>query len=128
MQIQVNTDGNIDGREGLVGRVSAQIESRLGRFSEQITRIEVHLGDESAGRTSDSDKRCVIEAWPACRSPVAVTSHASSVDDALSGVLDKLASLLASEFGRRDRKGRSVNTRTGQRRRSRGVRLALELC
>ena len=50
MQIQVNTDNNIEGRDELARRVEAGIEAALSRFSDQITRVEVHLGDESAGQ------------------------------------------------------------------------------
>lgn len=106
MQIQVNTDHNIDGHDELASYVSAEIESRLTRFGDQITRVEVHLGDESAGRSGGSDMRCMIEARPAGRSPVAVTDHAATVGEAVSGATGKLVRLLETEFGRRDdRKG-----------------------
>jgi len=45
MQIQVNTDHNIDGHEALAAHVSGLVESALDRASEYITRVEVHLSD-----------------------------------------------------------------------------------
>ena len=106
MQILVNTDRTIDGRDQAASEVSARIGSGLARFGDRITRIEVHLGDESAAGTGPLDIRCMIEARSAGRSPVAVTNHAASVDEAVSGAIGKLTRLLESEFGRLgDQKG-----------------------
>ena len=69
MQIQVNTDESIDGGEDLSARVSAEIHSRLDRFSQHITRIEVHLSDEDGDKSGGSDKRCLIEARLEGRQP-----------------------------------------------------------
>ncbi len=113
MQIQVNTDGNVEGREELVEHVSAEIKARLGRFGDQVTRYEVHLGDESAGRSTSSDMRCMIEARPARRGAVAVTCHAASLHEAVSGAVEKLAHLLAREFGRRDHRKGGASIRGG---------------
>jgi len=51
MKIQLNTDVNIDGTEALAAQVSATVEQTLERFSEHITRVEVHLGDENGGKS-----------------------------------------------------------------------------
>ena len=48
MQIQVHTDHNLNGGESLNERVETQLRDAVGRFAEQITRIEAHLGDENA--------------------------------------------------------------------------------
>ncbi|MBA3732066.1 MAG: hypothetical protein H0W93_06880, partial [Gammaproteobacteria bacterium] len=46
MQIQINTDSNIEGRERLTREVEAVVLSALGRrFSDQITRLEIHFSD-----------------------------------------------------------------------------------
>lgn len=36
MQIQINTDRNIDGREALAAHISSEIEQALSRFSDHI--------------------------------------------------------------------------------------------
>lgn len=113
MQIQVNTDSNVTGREELADRIAAMIEARLTRFADHLTRVEVHLADESAGRTTAADKRCMIEARPAGRQPVAVTSHAPTLDEACTAAVGKLATVLAREFGRRDHHKGSASIRTG---------------
>ena len=49
MQIQINTDHNLRGHESPAESVRAAVEQALSRFSEHITRVEVHLADENAG-------------------------------------------------------------------------------
>jgi ribosome-associated translation inhibitor RaiA len=106
MQIQVHTDKNVDVSDGMVQRIEAELESALSRFSDQITRVDVHLGDENAGRVGGSDKRCMMEARPAGKQSVAVTHHAASVGEACSGAVHKLETLIESRYGRSDnRKG-----------------------
>ena len=65
MQIQVNTGDNVEGREELIARVEAGVAAALSRFDDRLTRVEVHLGDENAGKSGAADKRCMIEARPA---------------------------------------------------------------
>jgi ribosome-associated translation inhibitor RaiA len=106
MQIQVNTDSNIEAHEGMVSRVQDETAAALARFSDRLTRVEVHLGDESARRSTGPDKRCVLEARLAGQEPVSVTDHAETVEDALGGALDKMVRLLEHWSGREQRSGR----------------------
>jgi len=46
MQIQVNTDDNIEGRDAMTAGVEAVVTAALGRFGDQLTRVEVHISDE----------------------------------------------------------------------------------
>lgn len=106
MQIQFHTDHNLDISDGLVQRIEADVEDALARHSEQITRVDIHLSDENAGRSGGLDKRCMMEARPAGHQPVAVTHHAASPYEACSGAVDKLATVLDTKYGRLDdRKG-----------------------
>jgi ribosome-associated translation inhibitor RaiA len=106
MQIQVNTDNNTEGREGLTRHVEAEVESALVRFSDRITRVEVHLSDENAGKAGGGEKRCVMEARLAGRKPVAVTVEHSTLPEAISSASKKLEHLLESTLGRlSDHKG-----------------------
>ena len=100
MLIQINTDKNIEGGEALSMQVEASIEATLGRFREQLTRIEVHLSDENGQKSGSEDKKCVMEARPAGMQPLAVTHKAGSVDLAIDGAADKLERLLDSTFRR----------------------------
>lgn len=100
MQIQINTDHNIDGHEALNARVRGVIESALARFSDHITRVEVHLSDENSQKSGPDDKRCVLESRLEGRQPVAVTHRAATVDDAVQGAADKMERLIESTIGR----------------------------
>jgi hypothetical protein len=52
MQIQINTDRNIEGHETLAAQVRGVVKSALTRISDHITRVEVHLSDESSHKSS----------------------------------------------------------------------------
>lgn len=106
MHVQVNTDDNIDGKDELNQRVEADVRNTLGRFREQITRVEVHLSDENAGKSGSADKRCLMEARLADRRPEAVSHQAGSLEEAFKGASAKLRRSLESTLGRlSDQKG-----------------------
>jgi ribosome-associated translation inhibitor RaiA len=95
MQIQVNTDNQIEGNEQLIGEAEAIVERALGRFSDRITRVEVHLTDESSSsKARENDKRCVMEARPAGLQPISVTHQGPTLDQALNGCVKKLEKAL----------------------------------
>ncbi len=107
MQIQINTDHNIDGHEALAAHVSGIVENALSQISEHITRVEVHLSDENIDKKHGNiDMRCMMEARLEGRQPVAVTHHDQTVCQAVEGAADKLHRLIDSTLGRlRDQKG-----------------------
>lgn len=102
MQVIINTDHNVNLTEESIGVMESLVESTLGHFDSHLTRVEVHLSDESAGRSTGDDIRCRLEARPERRNPEFVTDNASSVDEALSGALRKMTHVLESTFGRLD--------------------------
>lgn len=103
MQIQINTDNNIAGHEALSQEVEAVLRAALDRFSDKITRLEVHLSDvDSAAKSGTMDKRCVLEARLSGWQPLAVHEQAATIDQAVSGAASKMVSLLESEIGKRD--------------------------
>ncbi len=108
MKIQINTDDNIQGREALAEEVSATVENALRRYQDQITRVEVHLGDENAGKSGQRDQRCMVEARLEGRQPVAATALAPTLPLAVQAAADKLARLLDTQIGRADRLQRTA--------------------
>ncbi len=101
MQILLNTDANIDGDDSLSTEVNRTVHNALKRFSEHITRVEVHLRDEDSDRKSgNDDMRCVMEARLEGRQPVAVTHHGATVTQAVDGCADKLHRMIDSTLGR----------------------------
>ena len=109
MHILVNTDNNITGSENLTRQVEGVVEGTLSRFGDRITRIEVHLTDVSnSSKSSDNDKRCVMEARLAGLQPITVSSQASSLDQALDSAADKLEKTIDRTLGRLEEpKGRA---------------------
>ena len=100
MQVQINTDHNIEGRETLAARISGVVTNALSRVSDHITRVEVHLSDENGNKTGDKDMRCMMEARLEGRQPIAVTHEAATLDQAVDGAAHKLARLIESTLGR----------------------------
>jgi ribosome-associated translation inhibitor RaiA len=109
MQIQVNTDDHVQGGEGLAQWVRDEATSRLARFKDYVTRLEVFLTDVDGGKSGVNDKRCRLEARLAGRQPVTVTAEADKMAGAFIGAVDKLASALGTDLGRaKDRHGRDT--------------------
>jgi len=106
MQIQTNTDKNIDGKDALAAHVEVTVTNALLHLQHQITRVEVHLSDENAGKSGGDDKRCVMEARPINHQPVAVSHQAGSVHQALDGAAKKLKVAVETLLGRLDRHNR----------------------
>ncbi len=100
MQIQVNTDHNIEGRETLADWIRGTVETALGRDSEHITRVEVHLTDEDGHKSGQNDKCCVMEARLEGHQPIAVSDRSETLEQAVNGAAGKLARLVESTLGR----------------------------
>ena len=77
MQIQINTDHNVQGYESAAATVRETVENALARFRTHITRVEVHLGHENANKRGSDDKRCMMEARLEGHQPIAVTHYAA---------------------------------------------------
>ncbi len=101
MQIRVNTDNHIEGTERMKLYFKELVATKLHRFEDRITTIEVHFADEnSAEKSGPHDIRCTIKAHPAGLQPVAVTAHADNIEKSSSAGIDKLKALLESTFGK----------------------------
>lgn len=100
MQILVNTDNHIKGREDLSSYVESVVEQALDRYTDRITRVEVHIGDVNSHKGGENDIRCMMEARVEGLRPVAVTDQAGTVDQALDGAAQKLKKSLSSTLGR----------------------------
>ncbi|MFA6457560.1 MAG: HPF/RaiA family ribosome-associated protein [Bacteroidota bacterium] len=113
MQIQINTDRNIKGHETFTTEIDTRVTSAFSRFSERISRLEIHLSDENGSKSGLKDKRCLLEARIEGRQPIAVTHLADSLDQAIDGAVEKMIRLIENTLDRTlDRQRRE----TGQRR------------
>src|SRR3954453_8204155 len=102
MRIYVRTDNNIDGSGKLTAYVEGEVAAALSRFSDRITRIEVHLSDESGGRAAGADIRCMIDARGAGQPSAIVTDDAGRGEAALIGAIHRLNHMLESREGRQE--------------------------
>jgi len=100
MQVQINTDHNIEGREALAAHVKGVVQHALSRSGEYVSRVEVPLGDENGRKRGKDDKRCMMEARLRGREPHAVTHHAASLHQAVDGAAHKLTRLVESTIER----------------------------
>jgi len=100
MLIQINSDSNIDISETLAAQIDSILRSALKHFSDQITRVEVHLSDENSHKSGPDDKRCVLEARLKGRQPIAVTYQAATLDQAVSEAAEKMKRSIENVLGK----------------------------
>ena len=103
MHIQINTDDNIHCDDALTELVRATVQQALKHHLEQITRVEVHLADENAGKHGQHDHRCMLEARFEGRQPVSAKAFEATLPQAVKSAADKLARVLETQIGRVNR-------------------------
>lgn len=102
MQIQVNTDSNIENNEGLTSHIETVVHGALSHFKAQVTRVEVHLSDTNGPKAGAADNRCLMEVRLQNYQPIAVTEHAATVHQAVHGAAEKLKRTVENTLGRLD--------------------------
>jgi ribosomal subunit interface protein len=90
MNIQINTGHNIEGSLELNSYIKESFTSTFDRYENALTRIEVHLTDENAGKSGPNDKRCLLEARLSNHKPLTVSHEADTVHKAISAATNKL--------------------------------------
>ena len=84
MQVIINSDNHVELNEQSIEQWQTEISTSLERFSDWITRVEVHLTDQNSdAKGGPDDIRCLMEARPASQQPVSVEVRAASVDQAI---------------------------------------------
>ena len=100
MQIQINSDHHINPSPELAIRIQALLRDSLERYSDRITRVEVHLNDQNSVKGGSNDKRCGMEARVAGIGAVDVNHEAETLDLAIDGAMEKLERALEHKLGR----------------------------
>ena len=100
MTIQLNADKNLNIHESFREKLNDLLSKGLSRFSEHITRLEVHLSDENGNKDGLNDKRCLLEARLEGRQPIAVTADAHTHEQSVKAAIDKLKASLDTITGR----------------------------
>jgi ribosomal subunit interface protein len=104
MQVQIRTDNHIEGTDAMAQWASSTVKSALERFSDQITRVEVHLSDESAGKKSAVQSiQCTMEARVEGHQPLAIKHLGANLNQAIEGAAEKMQRLIESTLGRASR-------------------------
>jgi ribosome-associated translation inhibitor RaiA len=101
MQVHVETDNHVEGREKLLEHVEGVIRGAVHRFAGQVTHVEAHLGDVNGSEKSGANgMRCLLEARVAGVKNIAVRHQAESLHFAIEGAADKLTKALESALGK----------------------------
>jgi len=100
MIIQLNTDKSLTIHAEYESQITDKLTKELTRFSEHISRLEVHLSDENGSKSGLNDKKCLLEARIEGRAPIAASDLGQTYDVALHGAIDKLKSALTTIIGK----------------------------
>lgn len=103
MQFQFNSDSSVMGTENVAERIENAVRTKLSRFEDRLTRVEVHVSDENARKGGSDDKTCLIEARPRGGKPIGVTEHAGDVDTAARKAAGTMAQRLERVLGKSER-------------------------
>ena len=105
MLVQVNTDSQVEHSAELDVDIAERVTNGLERFSDQLTRVEVHLTDENSGaKGGGTDIRCSLEARVSGRQPIVVRHDAANPDQATDGAVRKMRTALERVLGKLGRR------------------------
>ena len=112
MQVQIETDNHVEGRDKLIEHVEGVIRGAVDHYKGQVTHVEAHLGDmNSDEKSGPDDMRCLLEARVLGLKNIAVKHQAESLHQAIDGAADKLSRALESALGKQqDRQRRHAGT------------------
>ncbi len=113
MQVQVHAGDNVQGGESLAQWAQTEVQDRLSRFREYVTRVEVYLTDVDALKNGGKGKRCVMETRATGRQPLAVNAEAEKVAEAFNAALEKLHRALDTDIAKMRDKSNRDTIRTG---------------
>ncbi len=100
MRVQRKTDRHMAVHDERAHQVETVMEGTVGRFADQITRVEVHLSDENRQKGGGDDTRGLLEARLAGLQPIVVSHRAATLPQAIDGAAKKLVRALESTLGR----------------------------
>jgi len=108
MQVLLNTDPHIDGRQAMSQYLETVVTEALGHYGERITRVEAHLSDANSPAKANTDEiHCTLEARLVEFDPVIVKERAGTARQAIHGAVGKLERALSSALGKHDPRRKS---------------------
>ncbi len=100
MLLQVNF-GDVEHSDALESWSTERVHKQLGHLTDRLTRVEVHLRDDSsAAKSSHDDKRCVMEARIAGRRPLAVEHSGADMYKVIDETAGKLSRAVKNDIER----------------------------
>lgn len=103
MQVLLNTDPHTDGRHEMAAHLETTVKDAIGRFADQVTRVEAHLSDANSHIKANPDEiHCTLEARLVGLDPVVVKDHAGNAHQAIRGAVTKLKRAIASALAKQD--------------------------
>lgn len=90
MLVQVNA-GTVQNSEAIEKHTRKVVDAALRYVGSRVTRVEVHLNDDNAGKSGPQDKHCTIEARIASQQPFAVDAKADNLYTAITAAAHKLS-------------------------------------
>lgn len=98
--VQISTDNQIKSDAEANERLEERVRSKLRRFEQRLTHVEVHVADTNGAKGGDSDKRVSLEARVNGHDPVAVHAEADRVENAVTMAAEKAARALDHVLGK----------------------------
>lgn len=97
MQIEMNFAG-VETSAPLEIHIEEMVDYAVAHVEPRITRVQVHIHDDNADKQGPTDKRCVMEARPAGRKPIAVEERGDDVYAVIKGAAEKLRRALGKRL------------------------------
>jgi ribosome-associated translation inhibitor RaiA len=94
MIIQLNTDKNLTIHSEYEAQITSKLNHDLERYTDHISRIEVHMSDENGSKGGINDKKCLLEARFEGKAPIVTSDLGDTYDLALKGATEKLRNAL----------------------------------
>lgn len=103
MQVLLHADPNIQASQQMAAYLESVVKDALGRFGEQVTRVEAHLADATShAKAAANEVHCTLEARLVGQEPVVVKDHAGSAHQAIQGAVGKLKRAVATALAKHD--------------------------
>jgi ribosomal subunit interface protein len=93
---------DIERTDAIDQRVHEAARKQLGRFAERLTRLEVHISDNNAGKSGPDDKRVLVEARPRSMDPVVADATGDDLYATIDAAAAKMRRLLDRHFDKHD--------------------------
>jgi ribosome-associated translation inhibitor RaiA len=100
MKILINSDSSIAMNAKLAKYIVGQAAELLDRFSDRLTRVEIHLSGIGKGKGGKVDQRCRVEARAARMKPLVASARSKEMQTSVNQALRKMVRALNTSLGK----------------------------